>query len=175
MLGGCRGHAQLAGDEACAPALGALHGEVKSDQLVGDFALRVFTSVPGVQRTTEGTLSLRLHPDSVVRLPGYDTLTVAPLIGDATLDLEAIGAAPVGNLTSADPAAPGVLVFRRPAEITLRLGSDANRGRELKLDGAYLALFVHEVTSERFRGSWASGVDGRRTEGYFCARRLKPW
>jgi hypothetical protein len=72
-----------------------------------------------------------------------------------------------------------VLVIERSAEtptaakeITLRFGSDANAvDARTPFDGTYMALFVHELTSNGFAGRWASGAAGQEASGHFCASR----
>jgi hypothetical protein len=102
---------------------------------------------------------------------------VHPLYGSAELDLAAIDAVRVGSISSNDPAAPGVLVIERHeragqpprAEITLRLGSEANRRDRQRVDGGYTALRVRELGPSGFSGTWASGLLRERSAGYFCA------
>jgi hypothetical protein len=101
-----------------------------------------------------------------------------PLHGATDLDLEALGAFPMGGLDSTDPEAPGVQVYEARAEgvtrsITIRLGSAANRRGEQPIDGAATALFVREVRDTGFAGSWRSSSNmSVRAEGYFCAERV---
>jgi len=103
-----------------------------------------------------------------------------PMYGSTDIDLGPILAVEVGSLTSEDPAAPGVLVIQRPVElqggksteITVRLGSEANRRGATRFDGGYTALFVRQASTTGFAGTWASGVTGRLSNGHFCAEKL---
>ncbi|MYA32642.1 MAG: hypothetical protein F4164_11830 [Gemmatimonadales bacterium] len=104
--------------------------------------------------------------------------TVLPLFGTADIDVEAVGAVRVGDLSSADPAAPGVLVIEggggRQPSILLRFGSDANRRDRVRFDGSFLVLEVRELGHNGFSGIWTSGVPGMETRGHFCAERHAP-
>jgi hypothetical protein len=131
----------------------------------------------------DGTLKLRPHVGDLryrVRMAGsLDSSVVHPLYGTAELNLKAVDAVQVGTIASDDPAAPGVLVIQRHeragqvprSEITVRLGSEANRRDRHRIEGGYTALRVRQVTPERFAGTWASGVVRERSAGYFCAVR----
>jgi hypothetical protein len=75
---------------------------------------------------------------------------------------------------------PGVLVIEHhkvtgqaaAVEITIRLGSEANRqGLQHRVDGGYMALRVREASPKRLAGTWSSGVTMERAAGYFCAVR----
>lgn len=143
-------------------------------------------SGPRAGTSVEGPLVLRTLPDSaapvaVLGIP--DSSVTHPLAGTLELDPHELGAAATGDLRSADPAAPGVLVIeRRPkrpdaaVEITLRLGADANREGEVRFDGGYFALTVRRLSPKGFAGTWASGGaiapgGSQGAGGSFCARR----
>jgi hypothetical protein len=110
-----------------------------------------------------------------------DTTVVYAAFGTTDVDLPAVGAVKVGSTTSRDPTRPGVVVLERrttteagPAtQITLRLGSEANRREVTRFDGGYTALYVREISGDRFAGEWASGVGRTQTRGHFCATRVE--
>jgi hypothetical protein len=159
----------------CTPPSDSARLEVAVEQLAGAYRVKlVATSGPKAGQSTDGTL--RLQPnDSVLRavmIAGIrDTSASYVLYGTAGIDLEAVGAVRPGNLASADPQQPGVLVIERKGGITLRLGSEANRRDVVRYDGGYTALRVTEASRDRFAGTWASGLGGQRSGGYFCAVR----
>ena len=102
-----------------------------------------------------------------------------PFYGWTDIYLETVGAHRLGDLSSASPRAPGVLVLTSPASpdpdaagsVTLRLGSNANQEGLLLFDGAYTALYVRWIERDAFGGEWASGVQGPEASGSFCAVR----
>jgi hypothetical protein len=159
----------------CTPPSDSARLQVPAEQLAGAYRVKlVATSGPKAGQSTEGELSLQPN-DSVLRavmIAGIrDTAASYVLYGTASLDLEAVGAARPGNLESTDPRQPGVLVVERKGGITLRLGSEANKRDVVRYDGAYTALRATEASPDRFGGTWASGLGGQRSEGYFCASR----
>jgi hypothetical protein len=93
------------------------------------------------------------------------------------LDLATVGAVSVGSTASLDPMEPGVLVIEHPTaegqapgvQIIMRLGSEANRRDQQRVDGGYTALRVQQATPDRLAGTWASGVGLKQSAGYFCA------
>jgi hypothetical protein len=101
------------------------------------------------------------------------------MYGAAELELAAVDAVQVGSISSTDPRAPGVLVIEQHAragqppraDITVRLGSEANRRDRQRVDGGYTALRVQELSPSGFSGTWASGILRERSAGYFCAVR----
>lgn len=118
-----------------------------------------------------GTAALALTPQPA----GMRTLEDAntPLGGTIDVDLEAIGAQPVGALDATDPEAPGVLVLESDGSegrtILIRLGSEANQRGRMSFDGAFTVLYVQRMSADGFSGTWWSGVRDTRTEGHFCA------
>ena len=102
-----------------------------------------------------------------------------PFYGWTDIDLEAVGAQRLGDLSSTSPRAPGVLVLTTPAgsdpdsvrSVTMRFGSHANQEGLLLFDGAYTALYVRWIERDAFGGGWASGVQGPEASGSFCAVR----
>lgn len=179
---GCRSAANGATPEDCAPVSSELPAESSGEGIGGEYQLRlVATSGAKVGSAVDGTL--RLQPQAgelrYRSLAGADSSVVHPLYGTAELDLRAVDAVQVGSISSGDPAAPGVLVIERHeragqtprAEITLRLGSEANRRDRQRVDGGYTALRVRQLKPRGFTGTWASGVLRERSAGYFCAVR----
>lgn len=116
--------------------------------------------------TTQG--ELRLVPQDSVGVPFY---------GWTDVSLDDIGAHRLGDPSSTDRSAPGVLVLLspdtaspgRPGSVTLRIGSQANRSDIVRFDGAYTALYVRWIEKDAFGGDWTSGVTGPEAEGEFCA------
>ncbi len=165
---------------ACAPVPGTLPAGVRADALAGEHRLTlVATQGPAAGRSTTGRLRLRPFGAAPVPVPAQAGVR-HPLFGGAEVALAEVGALSPGDVRRNDPAAPGVLAieWRRPDapagqnEITLRMGVDANRGGELRFDGARMALFVTSVTPTRFAGRWESGGGDRRAAGHFCAERV---
>ena len=124
------------------------------------------------ERTIRGVLVLVQSP------PGREVLgaTATPLQGAVDIDLDQVGARRIGDVTSTDPDAPGVLVLefdrRGTRHVMLRLGSDANRVDQRLYDGGHTVLRVQQITVDGFAGTWDSGVRSSVTTGYFCATRL---
>jgi hypothetical protein len=179
---GCRAPADGAIPDKCAPVTTVLPAESAGEGIGGEYQLRLIaTSGSKVGSTVDGTL--RLQPQTgelrYRARPGADSSVVHPLYGAAELDLGAVDAVQVGSIASTDPSAPGVLVIEQHeragqtprAEITLRLGSEANRRDRQRVDGGYTALRVRELSPSGFSGTWASGVLRERSAGYFCAIR----
>jgi hypothetical protein len=181
---GCRSTANVATPEACVPVAGELPAESSMEAASGEYRLRlVATSGSKAGSSVDGTLKLQAHIGELryrMRMGGsLDSSVVHPLYGTAELNLEAVDAVQVGTIASSDPAAPGVLVIQRGdrtdeaprAEITLRLGSEANRRNRQRIEGGYTALRVRQVTPTKISGTWASGVVREHSTGYFCAVR----
>ncbi len=158
----------------CGPREGVLPTNARADDLAGQY------DVVLVARTGQETGS-RVAGELV--LQHYVTPREASvpfrLTGTADIDLEQVGAVRLGDLMSRDTVAPGVAVLERRvgaagrevSEITLRLGSLANQRNNTRFDGAYTALRVTWVDMAGFGGTWASGVTGPESGGYFCAFR----
>ena len=173
-----------AGD--CAPSTERLPSDATADGLAGEYRVRIVATA-GAKTGAAQDARLLLRPvDDSLRRPSTvlglrDSTTRLPLSGSIELDPAAVGAARTGDLLSLDPLAPGVLVLERhpirpdaPAEIMLRLGSDANRRGVVRYDGGYFALTVRRIGAGEFAGTWASGVATGGAEGYFCAERAGP-
>ena len=138
-------------------------------ELGGDYDLVVRArSGERSTRTTHG--ELRLVPRDSVGVPFY---------GWTDLSLDEIGAHRLGDPSSTDRSAPGVLVLTSPdaaspgmpGSVTLRIGSQANRSDIVRFDGAYTVLYVRWIETNAFGGDWTSGVTGPEAEGEFCAVR----
>ncbi len=179
---GCRGSASGAPPENCAPVTSVLPAESSGEGIGGEYQLRlVATSGTKVGSAVDGTLKLQPQTGRLRyrSRAGADSSVIHPHYGAAELDLGAIDAVQMGSISSTDPAAPGVLVIEQHeragqtprAEITLRLGSEANRRDRQRVDGGYTALRVRQIGSSGFSGTWASGVLRERSAGYFCAVR----
>jgi len=186
LLSMCRSQSGRASPEECAPVVNELPPASSAEGLAGVYRLRLVTTSGAREgAATEGTLRLEPQPDTLLyrtRLGGArDSTVLHPLYGAADVDLALIGAVSVGNTTSLDPMQPGVLVMERRAapgkppltEITIRLGSDANRRDRQRFDGGYTALRVRQVGPGRLAGSWSSGVTAEHAAGYFCATRVE--
>lgn len=103
----------------------------------------------------------------------------APLYGWTDLEPGALGAVAPGDVSSRDPARPGVLVLEDRTRgdeegpgIVLRLGDHANDRTRTTFDQAFLALRVEWLEADgAFGGSWSSGGRGARAgvRGTFCA------
>ena len=77
----------------------------------------------------------------------------------------------MGDLSSTDPAAPGVLVIETAGtNILLRLGSESNRRDQSSFDGGYTVLTVNRIANGGFDGNWRSGSRNGTNTGYFCVR-----
>jgi len=161
------------GDSAmppCRPAEDALAAGATLAGAAGTYRLTLVGRSPdGGRRAASG--SLRLWPSA---LKAFAPAT-NPLRGATDLKLRAVGAVPVGDPGSENPAAPGVLVLESLQDgaprILLRLGSHANRPGEALFDGGHTVLEVREIGASGFAGEWRSGVDAKRASGHFCAWR----
>jgi hypothetical protein len=94
------------------------------------------------------------------------------LFGTTDVSVAAVGALSVGDLSSDDPDAPGVLVIESDAgggkSTMLRFGSDANRRDMTRFDGGFTVLNVHQVGDGTFSGTWSSGSRRPEANGFFC-------
>jgi len=130
----------------------------------------VGVAADGSTTTSVGTLTLLDQVPGLLEMSSVRT----PLYGTIDIDVAAVGALPVGDLSSDDPQAPGVLVMESSAEnvppIRLRFGSEANQREVVRFDGGFTVLTVTELANGGFSGIWRSGVQGTSTDGFFCAR-----
>lgn len=182
VLVGCSTLAQSALGDAveavipsCASTTGRLGSAATLASGVGRYELTLVRRVDAVDiASASGTLVLYRQAPGLEALGNAST----PLYGMAEVDLGAVGAHRVGNTASDAPDAPGVLVLESnragARNILLRLGSAANRRDTMLYDGAYTVLEVHEISADGFSGSWRSGSNSTRANGYFCAIRSLP-
>lgn len=163
---GGTGSMEMPGPEACVPSSATLAAGASMNGMGGDYTVHLLGEDG---RMTTASLTLTSQPTGMRQME--DAMT--PLGGTIDVDLEAIGAQPVGALDSADPEAPGVLVLESDGSegrtILLRLGSEANQRGRMSFDGAFTVLSVQRMSDNGFSGAWWSGVREMRTEGHFCA------
>ena len=197
VVGGCAGGAEERAPRvpagptaisACVAREGELPAEATLVRGAGRYHLTLVTVRDGAERSAMGTLELADNEPSLRRLPATgdasadtaDSTVLLPLYGWAAIDLAAVDALEIGDISSRDPLQPGVLVLEQrpagnaPVAITLRFGSLANRRHGPQaVDGGYMALHVAHVAAwGSFAGTWSSGVHARRASGHFCATRL---
>ena len=165
----------------CVPPSGELAADATLDGRAGEYTLRMVGGAEGDDAASiQGTLILHQQSADLRQFSGSDGSAipgvVAPLFGTTDVGVEAVGALRVGDLSSADPAAPGVLVIESETaqgpSILLRFGSDANRRDMVRFDGGFTVLELREIGGDGFSGTWTSGAWGRATGGYFCAERV---
>lgn len=182
VLGCGSNQSQVAEAPACEAAEGDLPMDATARTWAGEYSLvMVATSGDSAGRSASGTMQLRVQSEElqVPPLGSADAGTRMLMYGSTDLDLRTILAVEVGALDSEDPLAPGVLVLERAVEldggsskeITVRLGSEANRRGVTRFDGGYTALFVRQASTGGFAGNWASGVTGQMSSGHFCASK----
>ena len=162
----------------CKPAPGpeAPLQSASAEQLRGTHRLRLIaTEGPKAGDSVEGTFRLQPYDPALrtVTVRGIrDTAASYVLYGSTDIDLDRLAAVRPGDPGSEDPMRPGVVVIERKGTVILRLGSEANRRDVVRFDGGYTALRVRELAGDRFRGTWASGVQAKRSAGFFCAERI---
>ncbi|HEX8691010.1 MAG TPA: hypothetical protein VF746_01110 [Longimicrobium sp.] len=163
----------------CDPVEGPLAAGASAEALAGEFRLTL-AATRGARAGSSVSGRLRLQPfgGDAAAAPAAPGARY-PLYGSARLELDSVGAVAPGDLASAAPARPGVLVveWRRGGaegqrEITLRFGADANGGGPQRFDGAHLALSVAALSERGFAGRWESGVEAQGVGGHFCAERI---
>lgn len=171
--------------DACVPTGAARITSAPTADMSGEFALTlVATTGPESQHRVAGKVWLvssdtaHRHPITVGGAKVEDVVT--PYFGWVEVELEAVGALEIGDVSSRNPDEPGALWLEqrvgapdRPTSITIRLGSVANRWGSQEFDGSYTALHVYEASPSGFAGEWISGSMGRQATGYFCAERLR--
>ena len=143
----------------------------------GDFTFTmVATAGAASGRSVTGHLSL-VPQDSALQAVERAT---QPLRGTATIALETVGAARLGDLAATAPHAPGVAVYAQRAAdgtptVILRLGNESNARGPQAFDAAHTTGYVRRITADGFAGGWSSSAGSvfppRRAEGYFCAAR----
>ncbi|MGH7508052.1 MAG: hypothetical protein ACREMZ_01100 [Gemmatimonadales bacterium] len=183
---GCRAHAGRSEPGECQPVAGRLDPKASADEIAGEYRLTLVNTAGARQGPAvsgrlwledyKGELRELIRPDG-----SQDTSVAYAAFGATDVDLSAVGAVRVGTTMSRDPLQPGVVVLVRrlsragnPAtEVTLRLGSEANRRDLVRFDGGYTALYVREISGERLAGDWSSGAGMEQAQGHFCATRVK--
>ena len=184
LASACRAQSARPDPQECAPSTSELASTASTDGMGGEYRLRlVATSGPKTGSAANGKLTLqpqqgdlryRMKPGGVP-----DSSVVHPLYGSTDVDLAAVDAVLVGSTTSLDSTKPGVLVVERRArpgqaplaDIVLRLGSEANQQDRQRVDGGYTALRIRQLSPGGFSGTWASGITGEQSAGYFCAEK----
>ena len=166
----------------CVPPEGPLPGYASLEGRVGEYRLTMIEEIDGgPSRTAEGSLTLLVQAESLRQFSGSAGGSIpgvtSPLFGSTDVNVESVGAVRVGNLSSEDPASPGVLVIESETgaspSILLRFGSYANRRDLVRFDGGYTVLSVVEITAQSFSGTWSSGARGPESEGFFCATQSR--
>ena len=166
----------------CVPLEGPLPLDASLEGRVGEYRLTMIEEIDGSpSRTAEGSLTLLAQAESLRQFAGSAGGSIpgvtSTLFGSTDVNVEGVGAVRVGNLSSQDPASPGVLVIESETgaspSILLRFGSDANRRDLVRFDGGYTVLTVVEVAAQSFSGTWSSGARGPDSEGFFCATRSR--
>lgn len=189
ILHGCSSHqADRLSPENCIPAGDErLVAGVRADVLTGAYRLTlVATEGPKRGESVVGDLVLLANEPAMHRIESpegtYRSDASMPLIGSVEIALEDVGGVRMGSLTSSEPMQPGVAVLERHVtaesdttrtDITLRLGSEANRRDAMRFDGGFMALYVQSVADGSFRGTWGSGVREPEARGHFCAVRVE--
>jgi hypothetical protein len=164
----------------CSPQDGPLAADASFDARAGEYrVILVATSGDSAGREVSGSLWLEPN-DSTARQfarPGGDPdpTVIVPLFGWTDVPVLGVAALELGDLSSREPASPGVLLLEQrlrptgPPDITVRLGSIANNRGVAPFDGGYTALRVGWLDeSGGFGGSWASGVRNEQAGGHFC-------
>ncbi len=181
VVSGCAARGGSEDDAECSPVESRLPAGSTAEGLAGQYRLTlVATRGERSGNTVQGRLWLHEQQSELrsITMPGGGPIPNAtmPLYGATDTDLDAVGALRLGDPMSLDPMSPGVAVLEQRGsekdahtEITLRLGSAANRRDVQAFDGGFMALYVRWIEEGRFGGAWASGVIGRESEGYFCA------
>jgi hypothetical protein len=165
-----------AGEIRCDPVSGTTTVAVDADDLAGEYRLTLVADRGSAAGdSAEGRLWLHTNEAELRGIPsasgGIRRDASAPLHGWTDVAVEAVGAVRPGDVSSRDPAAPGVLVIQEDGRLLLRLGSEANRRDVLRFDGGYTVLRVERATEGGFAGTWSSGLVEFQAGGAFCARR----
>ena len=169
----------------CSPVETRLDATASAEGLAGQYRLTLAATIGDREgQVVNGQLWLREQERALKQMPmgGQDPdLNVSmPLIGATDANVDQVGALRLGDLMSLDPEQPGVAVIEQHgraeesdfARIILRLGSAANRRDVQAFDGGFTALYVHWLSADGFGGTWASGLVGRESQGYFCALKV---
>lgn len=161
--------------QACLPPEGRLAADARAQDWAGEYLLTLVTTFgDSAGRQTTGRLALSPMPQDL-KDPGdmMDSTVTLELYGTSSIDASVVNAVAVGALDNDDPTRPGVLVLSRATsagpEVTIRLGSEANRRGMTRFDGGYWALQVLDAGDSGIRGTWSTGVTARNSAGHFCA------
>ncbi len=178
-----RGAGRAPGDGPCRPITGPLPAGASTEPMRGEFTLTM-TATGGARSGATVRGRLILVPQDSALLEAEGGQVRQPLRGTSTIELDSLGAVPMGDLTSDAPEAPGVAVYEQPAAATgvptilLRLGSGSNSRGPQPFDAAYTTLFVQRIGPGGFAGGWSSGAGPtfpiREARGFFCAVRAGP-
>ena len=165
----------------CVASTGSLAAGASLAGWAGEYSLTMVAGDEGAETgSVEGGLVLRDQSTDLRHFAGSDGSAIpgvaSPLLGTTDIAVQVVGALRIGDLSSADPAAPGVLVIESQTaqgpSILLRFGSDANRRDMVLFDGGFTVLELSEVGDNGFKGTWTSGAQRSRKTGYFCAERV---
>ncbi len=166
--------------QRCEPVTGALAAGAPVSTLSGRYALTL-VATGGTQQggIARGSLTLAARADSSAGPgPGGARTRFA---GAMDMDLEAVGARRLGDISSPDPRAPGIAVYEQMSAsgvptVTARVGSVITAPPPpglVQIEGAYTVLFVRRIGPDGFAGGWASGLEREEARGHFCAVRLR--
>jgi hypothetical protein len=137
---------ERASPPACLPAVGLLEADASLEGWTGEYLLTMVEKVDTSQsRSVEGSLTLLPQSEDLRQFSGSAGGSIpgvnSPLYGSTDIRLEGVGAVRVGDLSSVNTEAPGVLVIESRTDvgptILLRFGSDANRRELLRFDGGF--------------------------------------
>jgi hypothetical protein len=175
VLAACGPRPEAAGPESCGPSTATLPPGASASALEGEYRIRlVATSGPRAQQSADGTLHLSRRAPAAAE-DSHRRRHV--LVGSGDVQMEEVGGPPQ-DLTSRDPARPGIIGFDLPPlddqpgpRVLLRLGTMANRQDAIRIEGPYTALRVREIREDGFSGDWTSGTPLPVAEGYFCTWR----
>lgn len=183
MLAGCGARRAEVELPQCTERSGELAAGADAATMVGEYRLTL-VATRGERAGNSASGDLMLIPvDSAYRIQQTANVTSSVdspfvLVGRTELSLGDVGAIRMGEIATLDPTRPGVAVLQQEtsdaagSRITLRFGSQANQLGNVLFDGGYTALQVSWIEALGFGGSWASGVRGPETGGYFCAFRI---
>lgn len=162
--------------EDCTPVGEVEMTGVKAEDLAGEYELMLIaTRGDSAGSSVSGRLWLQRNEESLRSIPsaggGARTDASAPLYGGTEVDVTRVDGLRLGDPASSDPTHPGVLLVEQGEQITLRVGSEANRRDVIRFDGGYFALRVRRVEEGGFAGNWSSGTVEVEAEGHFCALR----
>ncbi len=165
---------QVAEAPACEAAEGNLPMDATAQAWAGQYRLvMVATAGDSAGRSVTGGMQLMVQSEELQIPPmgSADDGTRMLLYGSTNIDLPGILAVEVGALDSDDPLAPGVLVIERPVEldggssmeITIRLGSEANRRGVTRFG-------VHRLVRPSGQHRWVCRQLGQRRHGAVVQR-----